>query len=57
MGIRPKLQGPDDSPVDYWIQGPEGHGVDNLVQLYGIESPGLTSSLAIGEEVYRLCNG
>ena len=53
-GIRPKLQGPNDPVADYCIQGPEDHGVDGLVNLYGIESPGLTSSLAIGERVRTL---
>ena len=53
-GIRPKLHGPDDAVRDYCIQGPGDHGVDGLVNLYGIESPGLTSSLAIGERVRSL---
>lgn len=53
-GIRPKL-GPSGSPAsDFVIQGPEGHGVGGLVNLYGIESPGLTASLAIAEEVLPL---
>lgn len=50
-GIRPKIQGPNDPAVDFMIQGPEGHGVPGLVNLYGIESPGLTSSLALADEV------
>ena len=50
-GIRPKIQGPRDGAVDFMIQGPEGHGVPGLVNLYGIESPGLTASLAIADEV------
>ncbi|MDP8916163.1 MAG: NAD(P)/FAD-dependent oxidoreductase [Pseudomonadota bacterium] len=50
-GIRPKLHGPDEPQPDFDIDGPEGHGLDDLVALFGIESPGLTSSLAIGEEV------
>jgi len=50
-GVRPKLQ-PKGGPVtDFMIQGPGEHGVPGLVNLYGIESPGLTSSLAIGERV------
>ena len=50
-GIRPKIQGPDEAAKDYMIQGTNEHGVNGLVNLYGIESPGLTSSLAIAEEV------
>jgi L-2-hydroxyglutarate oxidase LhgO len=50
-GIRPKL-GPAGTPAqDFVIQGPEVHGVQGLVNLYGIESPGLTSCLAIAEAV------
>ena len=50
-GVRPKLHGPDEPQPDFRIDGPEIHGLDSLVTLFGIESPGLTSSLAIGEEV------
>ncbi|MDB5423686.1 MAG: dependent oxidoreductase, partial [Phenylobacterium sp.] len=50
-GIRPKLHGPDEPQPDFRIDGPEKHGLEGLVTLFGIESPGLTSSLAIGEEV------
>lgn len=50
-GVRPKLHGPDEPQPDFRIDGPEAHGLENLVVLFGIESPGLTSSLAIGEEV------
>lgn len=50
-GIRPKLQTPTGPAVDFLIQGPQQHGVPGLVNLYGIESPGLTSSLAIADEV------
>ena len=53
-GIRPKLQGPGDSEVaDFLIQGEAEHGVAGLVNLIGIESPGLTASLAIAELVSR----
>lgn len=52
-GIRPKLSGPGEPAADFVIQGPETHGVENLVNLFGIESPGLTSSLAIAELVAR----
>jgi len=50
-GIRPKISGPADPAADFRIDGPERHGVPGLVNLFGIESPGLTSSLAIAEEV------
>jgi L-2-hydroxyglutarate oxidase LhgO len=50
-GIRPKISGPDEPAVDFMIQGPRDHGIPYLVNLFGIESPGLTSSLAIGEYV------
>ncbi len=50
-GVRPKLHGPNDPQPDYRIDGPEAHGLDGLVALFGIESPGLTASLAIGEAV------
>jgi len=52
-GMRPKIQAPDEAAKDYMIQGPNDHGVNGLVNLYGIESPGLTSSLAIAEEILR----
>ena len=55
-GIRPKIYGPGETAPDFVIQGPETHGIDGLVNLFGIESPGLTSSLAIAEEVAaRVC--
>ena len=50
-GIRPKIHGPGEEQPDFRIDGPEAHGLEGLVTLFGIESPGLTSSLAIGEEV------
>ncbi|WP_256376849.1 NAD(P)/FAD-dependent oxidoreductase [Diaphorobacter sp. HDW4A] len=53
-GIRPKISSPKDAAVDFVIQGPQVHGIAGLVNLFGIESPGLTSSLAIGEHVARL---
>jgi len=52
-GCRPKLSGPGEPAADFRIDGPELHGIDGLVNLFGIESPGLTSSLAIAEEVRR----
>jgi len=53
-GIRPKISGPRDAAADFLIQGPKDHGVAGLVNLYGIESPGLTAALAIGEYVRDL---
>ncbi|MHA1598328.1 MAG: NAD(P)/FAD-dependent oxidoreductase [Alphaproteobacteria bacterium] len=50
-GIRPKLQAPGEDPADFVIQGPDEHGVRGLVNLFGIESPGLTASLAIADLV------
>lgn len=50
-GIRPKVTGPGEPAGDFVIQGPAEHGVAGLVNLYGIESPGLTSSLALAETV------
>jgi L-2-hydroxyglutarate oxidase LhgO len=50
-GIRPKLSGPGEPAADFRIDGPAEHGVPGAVQLFGIESPGLTASMAIGEQV------
>lgn len=52
-GIRPKISGPGKASRDFIIQGPESHGFPGLVHLFGIESPGLTASLAIAELVYK----
>jgi L-2-hydroxyglutarate oxidase LhgO len=52
-GVRPKLQAPGEVAHDFVLQGPADHGVAGLVNLYGIESPGLTASLAIADEVLR----
>ncbi len=49
-GIRPKIGGPSDAAADFRIDGPQRHGVSGLVNLFGIESPGLTASLAIAEQ-------
>jgi L-2-hydroxyglutarate oxidase LhgO len=53
-GIRPKLSGPGEPAADFWIEGPRDHGLPRLVNLFGIESPGLTSCLAIGDVVVNL---
>lgn len=53
-GIRPKIQVPGEVARDFLIQGPADHGVAGLVNLFGIESPGLTSSLAIARHVSQL---
>ena len=50
-GIRPKISGPGEEAADFVVQGPNNHGVPGLVNLFGIESPGLTASLAIAERV------
>ena len=50
-GIRPKLTGPGEAAVDFVIQDQSHHGIPGLIALYGIESPGLTSCLAIADEV------
>jgi L-2-hydroxyglutarate oxidase LhgO len=53
-GIRPKLSGPGEPAADFVIQGPAAHGVRGLVNLYGIESPGLTACLAIAQRVCEM---
>ena len=53
-GIRPKISGPAEPAADFLIQGPAGHGVPGLVNLFGIESPGLTASLALADDVATL---
>ncbi len=50
-GVRPKIQGPGEPAKDFVLLGPEQHGVRGLVHLFGIESPGLTSSMALA----RMC--
>jgi L-2-hydroxyglutarate oxidase LhgO len=52
-GIRPKISGPAEPAADFVVQGPAAHGVPGLINLYGIESPGLTASLALADEVAR----
>jgi L-2-hydroxyglutarate oxidase LhgO len=53
-GIRPKVSGPKEAAADFLIRGPKDHGIAGLVNLYGIESPGLTASLAIARHVREL---
>jgi L-2-hydroxyglutarate oxidase LhgO len=50
-GVRPKLSGPGEAPADFMIHDEEEHGVPGLINLFGFDSPGLTSSLAVGEYV------
>jgi L-2-hydroxyglutarate oxidase LhgO len=52
-GIRPKISGPDEAAADFRIDGPDRHGIATVTNLFGIESPGLTASLAIANEVLR----
>lgn len=53
-GIRPKLAGPGEPAADFMVQGPQDHGLTGLVNLFGMESPGLTSCLAIAQDVRGL---
>jgi L-2-hydroxyglutarate oxidase LhgO len=53
-GIRPKTTGPKEPAGDFLVHGPEAHGVPGLVNLYGIESPGLTAALPLAELVRHL---
>jgi len=50
-GIRPKISGRGEPAADFVVQGPREHGVAGLVHLFGIESPGLTASLALADDV------
>lgn len=56
-GIRPKLHGPGEPQGDFRLDGFDTHGIPGLMALFGIESPGLTSSLAIGEAVAAALTG
>ncbi len=53
-GVRPKIHGPDEAAPDFRIDGPSVHGVAGLVNLFGIESPGLTASMSIAQHVMHL---
>lgn len=56
-GVRPKIHGANEPAPDFRIDGPAVHGVPGLVNLFGIESPGLTSSMAIAEDVTAMLTG
>jgi len=53
-GIRPKISAPGEPAADFVVQGPAEHGLPGLVNLFGIESPGLTASLALADDVAKL---
>ncbi|MEO5760368.1 MAG: NAD(P)/FAD-dependent oxidoreductase [Mesorhizobium sp.] len=53
-GVRPKLSRPGQPAADFMVQGPADHGAGRIVNLFGIESPGLTASLAIADHVFGL---
>ncbi len=53
-GIRPKIVGPESPTADFVLAGPQQHGLPGLVNLFGIESPGLTSCLAIADQVQQM---
>ncbi len=55
-GIRPKISGPVEPNADFLVSGPAQHGIGGLVNLFGIESPGLTASMALGAHVAALVN-
>jgi len=56
-GIRPKIVPPSVARQDFVVQGPETHGIPGLINLFGIESPGLTASLALAEHILRMAGG
>jgi L-2-hydroxyglutarate oxidase LhgO len=53
VGVRPKLQGPGKGFADFLISGRRDHGIGGLINLFGIDSPGLTSCMALAQEVFR----
>ena len=55
-GVRPKVAGPGEATPDFCISGPQQHGVAGLVNLFGMDSPGLTASLALGEYIAGLAD-
>jgi L-2-hydroxyglutarate oxidase LhgO len=56
-GIRPKIAGPSEAAADFRIDTPREHGIGGLINLLGIESPGLTAALAIGEHLSEVVDG
>ena len=56
-GMRPKLSGPGEPAADFRIDGPAEHGIEGLINLFGIESPGLTASLALADAVLEIVRG
>lgn len=53
-GIRPRLSGPGEGFRDFLVSGPRDHGVPGIINLFGIESPGLTACLSLAEKVCKL---
>lgn len=53
-GIRPRITGPGEAVQDFTYSGPCDHGIPELISLFGIESPGLTASLAIADHVAEM---
>jgi L-2-hydroxyglutarate oxidase LhgO len=53
-GIRPKIVPPGAAPQDFCVKGPKDHGFPGLINLFGIESPGLTASLALADYVLAM---
>ncbi|HAT35460.1 MAG TPA: FAD-dependent oxidoreductase, partial [Rhodospirillaceae bacterium] len=53
-GIRPKIHGPGTPLPDFMVQGPSDHGIKGLANMFGIESPGVTSSMALAEHTADL---
>jgi L-2-hydroxyglutarate oxidase LhgO len=56
-GVRPKISGPGEAAADFRVDGPRLHGIPGLVQCFGIESPGLTASLALADLIAAQVEG
>ena len=56
-GVRPKIQQKGEKMKDWLIQGPKEHHHPGLVNMFGLESPGVTASLAVAEHVESLLEG